>query len=214
LNRIAAYAALLAGCLAACSQPIDSPSVESVTILSAYADKVPGKWLLLVDAANANAAPDAAGIRCSQLDSPLDLSRAFAGTAEATFKSVADDIHLSDHPLSRTELASGGYAGVVVLRVTGLRASVKTDGLLEAHASAEAEIDGSIEVTKGGERMVESNQSGTGDAERDAGLDCSGAASAASAASGAAVQDVMRKLAEQFANSHAIRYSAPGLAPQ
>ncbi|HKD23250.1 MAG TPA: hypothetical protein VKB71_14635 [Rhizomicrobium sp.] len=214
MSRISAYAALLAGCLAACSQPIDPPTAEPVAILSAYADKVPGKWLLLVDAAAANAAPEASGTRCSEFDSPLDLSRTFTGTAEATFRTVADDIHISDHPPSRAELASGGYTGVVALRVTRLHTSVKTDGLIEAHASADAEIDASIVVTKGGDRMVESTQSGKGEAERDAKLDCSGAATAVSAASGAAMQDMTRKLAEQFANSHAVRYSVPGLAPQ
>jgi hypothetical protein len=214
LNRISACAALLAGGLAGCSQPIDSPAAEPVAIVSAYADKVPGKWVLLIDAASTNAALQTSGARCSDFDPPPDLSHTFAGTAEATFKSVADNIELSDHALSRAELASGGYTGSIVLRVTSLRASVKTDGLIEAHTSAETEIDGSIVVAKGGERMVESTQTGKGEAERDAGLDCSGAASATSAASGAAIQDIVRKLAEQFANSHAVRYSVPGLAPQ
>jgi len=101
-----------------------------------------------------------------------------------------------------------------LLRVADLRASVETSGVVEARATAKTEIDGTILVMKAGERMVESQQSGSGDAERDAHIDCSGAGEAASAASDTAIQQVVEKLAEQFANSHAIRYSVPGLAPQ
>ena len=214
LNRNLACVAMLAGGLAACSSSVESPTADTAAVVSAYADKVPGKWVLLVDAAKANSPLEASGTRCSSFDDPIDLTQSLAGTAEATFKSVADDIRLSDHPLSKSELASGGYTGVVVLRVTDLHAHMKTDGLIEARTKAETEIGGSILVTKGAERMVDASERGTGDAERDAGLDCSGAASAASAASDAATQDMIRKFAEQFANSHTVRYAAPGLAPR
>jgi len=214
LNRILLGVAITAAGLAACSYPVEAPPAQSVPVITAYADKVPGKWVLIVDAGKASTTLEAAGTRCSQSDFPLDLSKPLAQTAEATFKTVADDIRLSDHALSKSELASGDYAGVILLRVADLRARVETSGIVEARATAKTEIDGTILVMKAGERMVESQQSGSGDAERDAHIDCSGAGEAASAASDTAIQQVVEKLAEQFANSHAIRYSVPGLAPQ
>jgi len=213
LNRIFAGAVLAVG-LAACTYPVETPPAEAVPILTAYTDRVPGKWVLIVDAARANAALESSGTRCSQSDYPLDLSKAFTETADATFKTVADDVRLSDHALSKSELISGGYSGVIILSVSALKASLKTDGVVEARAVAETEIEGAILVIKGGERMVDSRQTGIGQAERDAHIDCSGAGEAAAAASDTAVQDIVGKLAEQFANSHAIRYSVPGLAPQ
>jgi hypothetical protein len=214
LNRIFAGVAIAAAGLGACSYPVETSPAQSVPVITAYTDKVPGKWVLVVDAGKASATLEAAGTRCSQSDFPLDLSKPFAQTAEATFRTVAEDVRLSDHALSNSELASGDYAGVIVVRVADMRASVKTDGVVEARATAKTEIDGTILVTKGGERMVDARQSGSGDAERDAHIDCSGAGEAASAASDTAIQEVVEKLAEQFANSHAIRYSVPGLAPQ
>jgi hypothetical protein len=212
LKRIVGVAAV--SVLAACSYPVESPPAEAVPVLTAYTDKVPGKWLLIVDAGKANATLEAEGTRCSESDYPLDLSKSFTETADATFKTVAEEVRRSDHALSKSEMASGGYAGVIVVTVADMRAHAKTEGLVEARASAETEIDGTILVAKGGERMVDSRQSGKGDAERDVHIDCSGTGEAAAAASDTAIRDVIGKLAEQFANSHAIRYSVPGLEPQ
>lgn len=215
MNCICAGAVLSAAAgLAACTYPVETPPAEAVHVLTAYTNRVPGKWVLIVDAAKANTVLQAAGSRCSQSDYPLDLSNTFTQTANATFKTVADDVQLSDHALSKSELIAGGYSGVIIVSISALKATIKTEGMVEASAAAETDIDGSILVIKAGERMVELRQSGKGDAERDAHIDCSGAGEAASAASDTAVQDVVGKLAEQFANSHAIRYSVPGLAPQ
>jgi hypothetical protein len=214
LSRIfLAVVALTAG-VAACTYPVETPPAEAVRVLTAYTNRVPGKWALIVDASKASTTLEDAGTRCSQSDYPLDLSRVFTQTADATFKTVADDVQVSDHALSKSDLASGGYAGVIIVSVSGLRANLKTDGVVEARAAAKTEIDGAILVVKDGERMVESRQSGQGDAERDTHIDCTGAGEAVAAASDTAIQDVVGKLAEQFANSHAIRYSVPGLAPQ
>ncbi len=214
MNRIFISVVLSAAGLAACSYQVETPPAEAVPIITAYTDKVPGKWALIVDAAKANTTLEDAGTRCSQTDYPLDLSKAFTETADATFRTVADEVRVTDHALSRSDLMAGGYAGVIIVSVSGLKASIKTAGVIESRAAAEAEIDGEILVIKSGERMVDSRQSGKGDAERDTHIDCSGAGEAAAAASDTAVQDVVRKLAEQFANSHAVRYSVPGLAPQ
>ena len=214
MNRIIAGVVLSAVGLAACTYPVETPPAEAVPVLTAYTDRVPGKWVLIVDAAKANTTLEDAGTRCSQTDYPLDLAKVFAETADATFKTVADDVRVSDHALSKSELMSGGYSGVIIVSVSSLKATIKTNGVVEARAAAETEIDGAILVIKAGERMVDTRQSGKGAAERDTHIDCSGAGEAASAASDAAVQDVVGKLAEQFANSHAIRYSVPGLAPQ
>jgi hypothetical protein len=180
LHRILISVVLLAAGLAACTYPVETPPAEAAPVITAYTDRVPGKWVLIVDAAKATTTLQDAGTRCSQSDYPLDLAKTFTETADATFKTVGDDVRVSDHALSKAELMSGGYSGVIVVSVAGLKASIKTNGVVEARAVAETEIEGE----------------------------------AAAAASDAAVQDVVGKLAEQFANSHAIRYSVPGLSPQ
>ena len=214
MNRIFISVVLSAAGLAACSYQVETPPAEAVPIITAYTDKVPGKWALIVDAAKANTTLEDAGTRCSQSDYPLDLAKTFTETADATFRTVAEDIRVSDHALSKSELLSGGYAGVIIVSVSDLKARIKTNGVVESRAAAETQIEGAILVIKAGERMVDTRQSGKGQAERDTHIDCSGAGEAAAAASDAAVQEVIGKLAEQFANSHAIRYSVPGLAPQ
>ncbi len=214
MNRIYAAVVLSAAGLAACTYPVETPPAEAVPGITAYTDRVPGKWVLIVDAAKANTTLQDTGTRCSQTDYPLDLAKIFTETADATFRTVAEDVRVSDHALTKSDLMAGGYSGVIIVSVSGLKASIKTDGVVEARAAAKTEIEGAILVIKAGERMVDTRQSGKGEAERDTHIDCSGAGEAAAAASDTAVQDVVGKLAEQFANSHAIRYSVPGLAPQ
>lgn len=179
----------------------------------AYADKVPGKWALLVDTTQATTAVDMAGLRCSQSDYPLDLSQAFQSVALQTFKSVADDVRLSDHVLSQSEFAAGGYAGVITLRVVGLRAKGRVSGAVDAQADVHTEIDATILVTEDGRRLVDASETGSGDAAHNAGIVCGGAADAVADASNAAMQETARKLAEQFANARSIRYAEPGPGP-
>lgn len=201
--------------LAACSYQVETNSSEQSPVVTAYAEKVPGKWALLVATENAATATQAEGLRCSQFDDPLDVGKPFARAAALTFKRVAEDVRVVDHPLSHAEFASGGYAGVIRLEIADVRAKVNVEGMINTSANAETEIDGTILVTKGGERMVDTTETGKGTAERDAaGLACGGAADAVSEASDDALHDVVRKLAEQFANSHAIRYSVPSYAPE
>ena len=128
MNRIFAGVVLSAVGLAACSYPVETPPAEAVPVLTAYTARVPGKWVLIVDAAKANTTLEDAGTRCSQTDYPLDLAKIFTQTADATFRTVADDVTVSDHALSKSELMSGGYSGVIIVSVAGLKAGIKTDG--------------------------------------------------------------------------------------
>lgn len=213
MNRLRVCAFAIAGGLAACTYPVEPQTSEPAPVFTAYADKVPGKWALLIDASHATAALQADGLRCSQFDYPLDLSKSFVQTAAAAFKSVTEDIRIVDHPLSRSEFTSQAYTGVITIRVDSLHAAVKVDGLFDATATADTEIDGAILVVKGGQRMVDTGETGKGTSQRDTGLTCGGSADAVSAASADAMQDVIRKLTEQFANSHDIRYSVPSFSP-
>ncbi|MGB8365642.1 MAG: hypothetical protein ACLQUZ_03510 [Rhizomicrobium sp.] len=213
MNRLRVCVVAVASGLAACTYQVEANTSEPAPVVTAYTAKVPGKWALLIGTERATAALQAAGLRCSDSDYPLDLTKSFAHTAAATFRSVAEDIRVVDHPLSKSEFASEGYTGVIKVEVEALRAKLNVEGIQDATADANTEIDGTILVTKAGRRLVDSSETGTGTAQRDAGLTCDGAAVAVSAASDEALQDVIRKLAEQFANSHDIRYSVPSFTP-
>lgn len=213
MSRLRASIVAVAGGLAACTYPVEPQTSEPAPVFTAYSDKVPGKWALLIDASRASAALQAEGLRCSQFDYPVDLTKSFVRTAAAAFKGVTEEVRLVDHPLSQSEFASQAYTGVIAVRVESLHAAVKVDGLFDATANADTEIAGTILVVKGGQRMVDTSETGNGLAQRDAGLACGGSADAVSAASDDALRDVIRKLTEQFANSHDIRYSVPSFSP-
>ena len=212
MRRLIAGLAALA--LAGCSYEVGNDAPEAPAPFLAYTNRVPGKWLLLVDAKAATAAPQIAEPRCNQFDYTMDFTKSFEQSAVAAFGKAADEIRFSDHPLNRSEVANGGYTGVIRLSVHAFRPRVKIDGFVDAAANAETEIDGTIIVSKGGETMVDASQSGIGKGARDAGPICGGAADAMSDATIEAMQDLVRKLAEDFANSRTIRYSVPGYTPQ
>jgi hypothetical protein len=205
---------VLVGCgLTACTYQVGADTTQQEPVFTAYANKVPGKWSLQIDALRASAALKADGLRCSQFNYPLDLAKVFTQSAAEAFRTVTEDVRVTDHPLSQAEFASEGYTGVIRVRVEDLRAKAKVEGVFDATADADTEIDGAIIVTKGGQRMVDIKETGKGTAQRDAGLICQGTTEAVSSASIDAVQDVIRKLAEQFANSHDVRYSVPSFSP-
>lgn len=213
MHRIVASIVAL-GALSACSYQVESNVSPPSPAIMAYTNKVPGKWALLVDAEKAAVSPEAEGGRCSRSDYQVDLSNAFGKVAAAAFARVGEDVRLSDHQMSHTELVSGGYTGVITLRVSDLRSHVTVAELIGGTAEASTTIEGSILVTREDQRLVDSTQSAKGEDQRDSGLGCGAAADALSAASGDAMQDLARKLAEQFANSRAVRYSSPnGLVP-
>jgi hypothetical protein len=213
LSGLRACLVAVAGGLAACTYQVGINTAEPAAVVTAYAARVPGKWALFIDAERATATLQAAGVRCGQAGYPVDLTKDFTQTTADTFKTVAEDIRVVERPPSQAELVAKGYAGFIKVRVEDLRAKVNVEGIQDPTADAETEIDGTIVVVKAGQRMVDTGETAKGIAQRDAGLTCGGAANAVSAASDDALQDLVRKLAEQFANSHDIRYSVPSFVP-
>ena len=212
LIRVSLCLALLG--LAACSYQIEQPSPQVPAPFMAYTDRVPGKWLLFVDASAITAHLGISQPRCDRFDYSMDFSRTFAKVAASTFEKVADDIRVTDHKPTHAEMSSGGYTGVIVLKVSEFRPRMKVDGILDVTADADAEIAGNILVTKDGKHLVDENEAGKGDGTHDAGLLCDDVGDAMSDATTVAMQDLIRKFAERFANSHDIRYSVPGYTPQ
>lgn len=213
MNRSVACAVALAAGLAGCSYPVEPATPLAPTPFNAYTDKVPGKWALLIDADKTGTTLAAVGLRCSQFDYPINLQKSFSAAAEAAFRSVTEDVRLSDHELSKAEIVSQGYSGAIVVRVTDFSAKLATEGAIEARAEADTEIAGTILVLKNNTRTLDASATARGEAQSDAGLACGGVGDAVAAASNQAVRDLARKLAEQFANSHDIRYAAPGSTP-
>ncbi len=210
-SRIAPAAFVIA--LAACSHTVDAGNSVAAPVVTAYAEKVPGKWALLVDPGHARGDAQSDGLRCGLIKYPLDLETSFALTAASTFRQVTQDIRVKDHPLTHAEIASGGYAGTIALHIEAVRARIDVSGVVDASASATSEIDGTLAVMSAGRRLVDTGDTGSGHALRDAGLTCAGAADAAAAATNDALQDLVRRLAEHFANSHSVRNTASGFAP-
>ncbi len=207
-------AAGMALVLAGCSYEVSNDAPEAPAPYLAYTNRIPGKWLLLVDAKAAIAQPAIAETRCNQFDYAMDFTKAFERSAMAAFGKAADEVRFSDHALSRTEFAADGYTGIIRLNVTAFRPRAKVEGFVDATAEAVTEIDGTISVVKGGRAMVDETQSGIGKGTRETGPICGGAADAMSDATVAAMQDLVRKMAEDFANSRTIRFSVPGYTPQ
>lgn len=207
-------AAGMALALAGCAYQVANDAPEAPAPYLAYTNRVPGKWLLLVDARAATAQPAIVEARCNQFDYAMDFTKSFQQSAIAAFGKAADEVRFSDHPLNRAEFAADGYTGVIRLNVTAFRPRAKVEGFMDATADAVTEINGTISVVKGGQAMVDESQSGIGKGTRETGPICGGTADAMSDATIAAMQDLVRKMAEDFANSRTIRFSVPSYTPQ
>lgn len=205
---------LALGVLAGCTYEVDTKAPAPPPPITAYASKVPGKWALLIDSEKTAVAPEVSGPRCSRFDYHADLAAMVEKAALDAFDHVAVDVRAVDHAMSRSELASGGYTGVITLRIATRQTRVAVGDLLGGTADAHTVLAGTILVARAGQHVIDASEQSSDDAQREAGLTCDGAADAISTASNGAAQDLARKLAEQFANSSAVRAAVqPGFTP-
>jgi hypothetical protein len=201
--------------VSACTGSVDTAAVPAPAVITAYSARMSGKWALFVDASRAAGDVAVAGMRCNRTVVALHLERAVPRAALEAFRSVSDDVQASAAPLPAATLAEGGYAGAIAVVIRDFDVKDRVDGLMDATATADVRIDATLHVTRAGGAVLEADETGTGEASLASGFVCGGATDAVANATDAAITDVVRKLAEQFADSRALRMPDPVLrAPE
>jgi hypothetical protein len=195
-------ATMLMGC-AYKADPLAAPSFNAVT---SFSTKIPGKWLLAVDASPLNQTIKPSGYQCSAHSFPLELNDAFKTSVAETLKNIFDQTEVIPTPIPGDQAQRRGARGVVVIRGEEVRGRLDVQpGFWQANIKTEVVIVASTYVDGPAGRIFGATVEGQGIADAEAGFMCDGGAKSLVNASSIAMRDAMRKIAEALGNSERLR---------
>lgn len=199
---LSAIALAVSGC-AYKADPLAAPSYNVVT---SYSAKLPGKWLLSVNATALNQTVKPSGYACAAHTFPLELSDAFRTSVAQTLRNVFDQIEELPAPIPGDQVAKRGARGMIVVRGEEARGRLDVQpGFWQANMKTEVIIVASTYIDGPSGRIFGTTVEGQGIADAEAGLMCEGGAKSLVDASSTAMRDVVRKVAEAIGNSDRLR---------
>jgi len=183
-------------------------SAPNLNVYSNYSDKVPGKWMLSVDAASGKRDIHSEGIACAAHVYPVDISSSFRASVEATFQNLAENVEVVDNPPPASTLGAAGYAGVIRVKLDSMRPRLEfIQGFWSAKARSDMEIDAGLVVDGPSGRLLGTQASGRGTDEESG--DCPTGAGVIGHASEEAMKSLLGALGERFGNAPQLRGQKP-----
>jgi hypothetical protein len=204
MRIVAVLAAALA--VAACAYKADPIAAPSYNVVTSYSAKLPGKWLLAVDAQALNQAVKPSGYACAAHTFPLELGDAFKSSVAQTLGNVFEQIEELPAPIPGDQVKGRHARGIIVVRGEEARGRLDVQpGFWQANMKTEVVIVASTYIDGPQGRVFGTTVEGHGIADAEAGMMCEGGAKSLVDASSTAMRDTVRKLAEAIGNSDRLR---------
>lgn len=203
-----AYAAAIVAALfvGGCQYKAEPMSVGAYNVYSSYGDKLPGKYLLYVDASALSKAIKPSDLNCAAHTFPLDLRSGFTGSVRKTFETLVAELEVVERPVDRAELQSRGARGMIIVKGEELDGRLRVvPGFWTAGMETEVELAASIIVDGRNGRLLGSTVGGNGNAQGDAGGFCEGGAKALVQSAEKAMKEAVGRLGEALTNSERVR---------
>jgi hypothetical protein len=192
--------------LASCAYNVDPLATPSYNVVSSYGEKVPGTWLLYVDAKPIDQPVKPEGYACSFHSFPLNLSSPFKSSVRQTLENVIEHIEDVPSPIPRQDVKARGARGIIVVHGDEVRTRLEVlPGFWSAKMDGQVSIVASITVDGSAGRIFGQTFEGQGRSGAEAGFACSGGAKGLADAAAKAMSDVSRKIGEGLTNSDRIR---------
>lgn len=199
--------ALLPAALQACAFQATTMSAPNLNIYSNYAVKVPGKWLISIDASQANQDVHVEGMTCAAHHYPLDFSSSFKQSVLGTFQNLADEVELVDTPPPASTLGAQGTTGVIHISLDQVNTRLEfIAGFWSSKARSDVELTGGMIVDGPNGRLLGTQASGHGGSDGSEEVTgCGDGAIVLGHASEAAMKSLMGSLGERFSNAPQLR---------
>lgn len=198
--------AVLVVLAAGCQYRAEPQPVGAFNVYTSFDSKLPGKYLLYVDATALDTTVRPTGLECSAHSYPLVISQSFASAARQTLANLVGELEQVQSPVDRSELAARGARGMIVVRgehtISRLRA---VTGFWSATMEADVEVVAGVTVDGRNGRLLGTTVAGNGRAETGAGGMCEGGASALADAATQAMRQNLTRIGEGVANSERVR---------
>lgn len=195
--------------LGACAFQADPAPVAAVNVFQSYDNKVPGRWLLVVDGAAFAKPVKPIGLACSAHTYPVNASGAFRASVLRALQNVMDSVEMVESAPTGAALGPRGYAGII--RVTADTMNVNLSfqpGVWTASATASVETVANLAVDGPRGRIFGTSAEGVGSGNVGE-VGCPGGSEAVAQGTQAAMRRLVTALAERVANAPRIREAAP-----
>ena len=212
MNYFAATSVVALGLfVSGCAYQAPVVSTPNLNVYTSYSTKLPGGYLLYVDAESFSQTIHATGIACSAHTYPLDARAAFKEATVKTLEQLVEHVEVVETPVAFDRAAADGKAGVIVFKGDEIQARFSmVPGFWTSSAEANVDLTAAVSVDGRGGRLFGSEASGTGHAEAPAGGMCGGAADALADATGKAMKQLLGQIGERMSNAPRLRGAAAG----
>jgi hypothetical protein len=146
LNRLlgAIVATSLMGGCAYQAEPVAAPARNVIT---SFAAKVPGKWLLYVDAERLNELVRPSDLNCAAHTFPLDFRSGFPASVRETLPNVFERIETVDSPVGAERLRAMGARGIIIVRGESLNSRLRVvPGFWSNNISTDVDLAVGVQV--------------------------------------------------------------------
>jgi hypothetical protein len=192
--------------LGACAYQAQTVSSPARNVVTSYTNKVPGKWLLYVEADRLNTTARPEDVSCSAHSFPLDFSQGFPASVRDTLPNVLERVEEVPEPVASDRLKASGARGIVIVRGEQLSSRLRAvPGFWSANIVTEVDMAVSVTVEGPNGRMFGKTFDGRGKGDRPSGAFCSGGSESLKVAAEDAQREVLRRIAEEVANSDRVR---------
>jgi len=200
--------ALLTLMLVGCAYKVEPVATPSYNVVSSYGEKVPGTWLLYVDAAQLDRPIKPDGYACSLHSFPLQLSSPFGSSIRQTLENVLQSVEEVPSPVSREQIRARDARGLIIVRGEEVRSHIEAKpGFWTPEMEGQVSIIASVAVDGTQGRLFGQTFEGQARGNASGGFACEGGAKGLASAAGTAMGDVSRKIGEAISNAERIRLS-------
>lgn len=170
---------LFATTLTGCSYNVQPVSTKALNIYSAYENKVPGRYALVLDDSIRNVNREIAPVSyvCSAHRYPISVGDSLAVSVKQTLESVFEQVIEQGNVPSNETLAKLDLAGTVLVKLDDFSPRVLcTQGFFSGTCSASTDISFGVTVRGPNGPLLATAASGSKTADGDAGGACGGGA--------------------------------------
>lgn len=201
------------GCAALCAMLLGGCAYQAATIatpaddvVTSFSDKIPGKWLLYIDASNLNTTVRPDSLECSAHNFPLDFTTGFPASVRTTLPNVIEDTEDVPDPIPADQAKKQGARGIISVHGESVSANLHVvSGFWSANIATEVDISASVTIDGPSGRLFGKTFDGEGRGDAPSGLACDGGAKALQEAADRAQKELLRRMAEEIANSDRVR---------
>lgn len=196
---------LLSVASSGCAYQANTSNAPARNVVTSYSNKIPGKWSVLVEADRLNTTVRSEDLKCAAHTFPVNFTQGFPASVRDTLPNVISQVDEVEVGADSSPKALK-TRGLIQIRGDNLQSRLKiVPGFWSANVVVDVDMTVAVTVDNGSGRIFGKTFDGRGHADRPAGVFCEGGAEAVKVAAEEAQRDVLRRIAEELANSERMR---------